>query len=377
MIAPMRSPHRSRFVNSLVCSLVLALGAACGAPPPPAGNGSTDGTTPANANSAGPSTPEQTGGDPAGASRKDLTVLAVGDVNLGRMLGKRILSGQKDLPFRNVRNEVSGADIAFANLESQISDQKGQTEGSSNYVFTGPPQGADELANAGFDVVATANNHAWDFGERALLETIANLKRVNIQYAGTGETLDAAYAPAIVERNGWRVGFLAVTGVFNSPFETSPARDHVAWADPVLVALKIKELRHQGVDIVLVSYHGGVEYSPDPDEPARSFTRACIDAGADAVIGHHPHIVQGVEWYNGKPIFYSLGNFVFKQFDPWTNLGLGIRLTFRDGKPMQVEYLPVAVDFQPKFLSPEKGAALIERVTQLSGGSLLTAPPSN
>ncbi|MBK6315499.1 MAG: CapA family protein [Blastocatellia bacterium] len=243
----MRSPHRSRFLTVSVFTILVALGLSCGGQPQPVEN-------------SGPTT----SGPSTGAPRKDLTVLAVGDINLGRVLGKRILAGQKDLPFRNVRTEISGADIAFANLESQISEQKGQTEGSSNYVFTGPPQGADELANAGFDVVSTANNHAWDFGERALNETIDNLKRVNIAHVGTGETLDAAYAPVIVERNGWRVGFLAVTGVFNSPFEQSPARDHVAWADPVLVALKIKELRHQGVDVVLVSYHGGVEYSPIP-----------------------------------------------------------------------------------------------------------------
>lgn len=373
MIAPMRVTHRSRLRLACLLSVLSPLVLSCGGTPAPVDNSGTA----SNATNTPETTNKATTGSPTAAARKDLTILAVGDINLGRVLGKRILSGQKDLPFRNVRTEISGADIAFANLESQISEQKGQTEGSSNYVFTGPPQGADELANAGFDVVSTANNHAWDFGERALMETITNLKRVSILYAGTGETLDAAYAPAIVERNGWRVGFLAVTGVFNSPFESSPARDHVAWADPVLVALKIKELRQQGVDIVLVSYHGGVEYSPDPDEPTRSFTRACIDAGADAVIGHHPHVTQGVEWYNGKPIFYSLGNFVFKQFDPWTNLGLGVRLTFRDGQPMQVEYLPVAVDFQPKFLAADKGAALMARVTQLSGGSLPTAPPAS
>lgn len=378
--ASMRSPLVLRILAVSAFSVLAALGVACGGSTAPADNSgetaNANGAATANGNGATAGGPT-TGNLPTGAPRKDLTILAVGDINLGRALGKRILSGQKDLPFRNVRAEISGADVAFANLESQISEQKGQTEGSSNYVFTGPPQGADELANAGFDVVSTANNHAWDFGERALKETIDNLKRVNVLHAGTGETLDAAYAPAIVERNGWRVGFLAVTGVFNSPFEDSPARDHVAWADPVLVALKIKELRHQGVDVVIVSYHGGVEYSPDPDEPTRSFTRACIDAGADAVIGHHPHVTQGVEWYNGKPIFYSLGNFVFKQFDPWTNLGLGVRLTFRDGHPMQVEYLPVAVDFQPKFLAPDKGKDLMARVTQLSGGSLPTAPPAS
>ncbi len=323
-----------------------------------------------------PSTPG-TPAAPARDPRPDLTIVAVGDLNLGRSLGKMIISGRKNFTFAKVRDVVAGADIAFANLESQISEQKGVTEGSSNYVFTAPPGAADEVANAGFDIVSTANNHAWDFGERAMRETIANLQRVGVAWAGTGETIDEAYRAAIVERKGWRVGFLAVTGVFNSPFESSPARDHVAWADPVLVSLKIKELRTAGVDLVIVSYHGGVEYQPQPTEETRTFMRACVDAGADAVIGHHPHVTQGVEWYKGKPLFYSLGNFVFKQFDPWTDRGLAVKMTFRDGAGATVEYLPVAVDYQPRFLTASDGAPLLSRLTDLSGGSLPTAAPAS
>jgi poly-gamma-glutamate synthesis protein (capsule biosynthesis protein) len=345
-------------ISRRLCLLVaLAMLVGCGNEPP-----------------ATPATPEAVAAPRA--PRNDLTILCVGDINMGRSLGRQLIAGRKDLPFAKVRSEIASADIAFANLESQISDQRGVTEGSSNYVFNAPPQAADELANAGFDVVSTANNHAWDFGKRAMLETLTNLERVGIAAAGTGETLEEAYAPAILERNGWRVGIIAVTGVFNSPFETSPARDYVAWADPVLVSLKIKELRGRGVDLVLVSYHGGVEYTPSPTDETRAFARACIDAGADAVIGHHPHVVQGVEWYNGKPVFFSLGNFVFKQFDPWTDRGLGVRLTARDGAGLRVEYLPVAVDYQPRFLSTEDGAPLVARITELSGGRLPTEPPA-
>jgi poly-gamma-glutamate synthesis protein (capsule biosynthesis protein) len=309
------------------------------------------------------------------APRRDLTIVAVGDVNLGRQIGRRLLAGGKSYPFALVKDEIAGADVAFANLESQISEQKGVTEGSSNYVFTAPPIAADAIADAGFDVVSTANNHAWDFGERAMRETLSTLSRVGVLSAGTGETIDEAYRPAIVERNGWRVGVVAVTGVFNSPFETSPARDHVAWADPTLVALQIKQLRATGVDVVAVSYHGGNEYQAEATEETRAFARACVDAGADLFIGHHPHVVQGMEWYAGKPIFYSLGNFIFKQFDPWTDLGLAVRLTVSDGGGISVEYLPVRADFQPKLLGPEEGARVLARVGDLSGGNLLARAP--
>ena len=319
------------------------------------------------------------GADPRrpAAQRPDLTILAVGDINLGRAVGRRILAGRVDEPFDFVRDEVSRADIAFANLESQLSDQKGRTQGASDLVFTGPPQGAEALARAGFDVVSTANNHAWDFGERGLRETLENVRRVGVVPVGTGATLEEAYRPAVLERNGWRVAFIAVTGIFNSPFERSPAREHVAWADISRVAPAIEEARRAGADLVFVSYHGGVEYQPRPTADARAFARACIDAGADAVIGHHPHVAQGVEWYRGHPIFYSLGNFVFKQFEPWTDRGLAVRLTAREGVGLGVQYLPVAVGFQPRFLTGAEGEPLLARLEDLSGGELAPRAPAS
>jgi poly-gamma-glutamate synthesis protein (capsule biosynthesis protein) len=321
-----------------------------------------------------PAEPQPASAIPA-APRPDLVILAVGDINLGRAVGRRLLAGHIDEPFALVREEISRVDIAFGNLESQLSDQRGQTEGSSNLVFTGPPQGADALVRAGFDVVSTANNHAWDYGARGMRETLENLRRVGVLAAGTGETLDEAYRPAIVERGGWRVAFIAVTGVFNSPFSQSPARAHVAWADIARVAPAVEEARRAGADLVFVSYHNGVEYRPQPPEEARAFARACVDAGADAVIGHHPHVVQGVEWYRGRPIFYSLGNFVFKQFDPWTDRGLAVRLTAREGAGLEVEYVPVAADFRPRFLRTD-GEPLLARVARLSGGGLANRAPA-
>lgn len=362
-MVPSAVPSRTRIVLLLVA--LAALAPACSKPQPPA-------APPENAAPGRPGAPPAKPHDP----RPDLTVVAVGDLNLGRTLGKQIIAGRKNFTFSKVRDEVASADVAFANLESQVSDQKGVTEGSSNYVFTAPPGAADEIANGGFDVVSTANNHAWDFGERAMRETLDNMRRVGVATAGTGETIDEAYKAAVVERKGWRVGFIAVTSVFNSPFETSPAREHVAWADPVLVGLKIKELRAQGVDLVIVSCHGGVEYQADPTEETKAFARACIDAGADAYVGHHPHVAQGVAWYKGKPIFYSLGNFVFKQFDPWTDRGLAVRMTFKDAGGVSVEYLPVAVDYQPRFLSADEGRPLLDRLAGLSGGSLPATAPA-
>jgi poly-gamma-glutamate synthesis protein (capsule biosynthesis protein) len=340
------SPHAK--IRLLALASVASLLAACGVDEPP------------RPEPEAPRAVEQ-------ASRPELTIIAVGDVNLGRAVGRRIHAGQVDEPFADVREVISEADIAFANLESQLSNQNGRTEGSSNLVFTGPPAGADALARAGFDVVSTANNHAWDFGDRALRETIENLDRVGVAHAGTGHDLEQAYAPAIVERKGWKVAFIAVTTIFNTEFDESPAKNHVAWGVMDRVAASIAAARAAGAHLVLVSHHAGVEYTDAPTPESVSFGRACIDAGADAVIGHHPHVVQGVEIYRGKPLFYSLGNFLFKQNDPWTDLGLAVRLVARDGaKTLDIEYLPVGVSLKPRFLHESAGSALMERVKRLS-----------
>jgi poly-gamma-glutamate capsule biosynthesis protein CapA/YwtB (metallophosphatase superfamily) len=194
---------------------------------------------------------------------------------------------------------------------------------------------------------------------------------VGVAHAGTGPTPDDAYRAALVERDGWRVAFVAVTSVFNSTFAASPARDFVAWADAHRVAEAIAAARAAGADLVFVSHHGGVEYGSRETDETRAFARACVEAGADGFIGHHPHVVQGVEWYRGRPIFYSLGNFLFRQNDPWTDRGLAVVLTARDGEDgLQVEYLPVAVDFRPRFLDAAEGGPVLARVAQLSGGSL-------
>jgi poly-gamma-glutamate synthesis protein (capsule biosynthesis protein) len=238
--------------------------------------------------------------------------------------------------------------VRFVNLEGPLSDQNGETMSPSNpLIFTGPPSGADALARASISVVSTANNHAWDYGRAGLLQTLANLDRVGIAHAGSGATPDAAAAPAFVEFHGWRVAFVAVTDVWNfGPLAAHKARDYVAKADPASVARSIASAREHGAEIVVVSQHGGDEYADQPLARARALLHAYVDAGADIVVGHHPHVVQGVEWYQGKPIFYSLGNVLMQMHSlhPWTGFGFFARVTFQredDAPPrVQVEACP-------------------------------------
>jgi poly-gamma-glutamate synthesis protein (capsule biosynthesis protein) len=239
---------------------------------------------------------------------------------------------------------LARADVRFVNLEGPLSDQHGETMSPRNsLIFTGPPSGADALARALITVVSTANNHAWDYGRSALLETIAELDRVGVAHAGTGATLDAAWAPTVVEARGWRVGLVAVTDVFNfGPLEQSAASGYIARADAQAVAHSIAVARARGADVVVVSVHGGDEYIDQPQARTRALYHALADAGADLVVGHHPHVVQGVEWYAGKPIFYSLGNVLMQMHrdHEWTGFGLFMRVTLSHDAPPRVEACP-------------------------------------
>ena len=237
---------------------------------------------------------------------------AAGDVNLGRNCGQRLLADSSYDPFRRVASLWADADVRFVNLESGLSEQRGETQSPHHgLVFTGPPVGADALLRSGIGVVSTANNHAWDYARRGLFETLTNLDRVGVAHAGTGRDQDAAYRPAIVRVSGFSVAFFAVTQVWNlGVFAEEEAHEHVAWADFTRLRDALVRARAQ-YDFVVLSYHGGEEYLELPLQKTRDFVDQVMSLGVDLVIGHHPHVPQGVAWYGARPVFYSLGNFVF------------------------------------------------------------------
>ena len=192
----------------------------------------------------------------------------------------------------------------------------------------------------------------WDYGKDALWETFANLERVGIPYVGAGRSEKQAYGPVVVDHEGFRIAFLAVTDIWNQgPMHLHPAKEFVARADIELVTRAVTPLAaDESIDAVIVSYHGGSEYIDGPVETTRGIVHAAIDAGADIVIGHHPHVVQGVGWYRGKPILYSLGNFTMGMngAHPWSQFGLLARITLRAGQVPGVEACPFRLHgFQP------------------------------
>jgi poly-gamma-glutamate capsule biosynthesis protein CapA/YwtB (metallophosphatase superfamily) len=284
-----------------------------------------------------------------------LVLAAAGDVNLGRSCGQRLLADASYDPLRGVAPIWANADLRFVNLESALSEQHGETQSPHHgLVFTGPPVGADALARAGIGIVSTANNHAWDYSSRGLLETLRNLDRAGVAHAGTGADEADAYRPAIVHVNGLSVAFFAVTQIWNlGVFREEEARHHVAWADFSRLRKALLKARAES-DFVVVSYHGGEEYTDVPLPKTRAFVAEVMSLGVDVVIGHHPHVPQGVAWYGARPVFYSLGNFVFdaRPTVPWTRASFIAKLRFQRGQAVSVAACPVLIDgFEPRALT--------------------------
>jgi poly-gamma-glutamate capsule biosynthesis protein CapA/YwtB (metallophosphatase superfamily) len=285
---------------------------------------------------------------PAAAVPRPLVIVAGGDVNFGRECGQAILVDPGYDPFRFVAPLWRDADLRFVNLESQLSEQGGETQHPRNrLIFTGPPGGGRTLAQAGIHVASTANNHAWDYGKKAMLETLDNLAAAGVKSVGTGRTLDAAYEPAVFDLHGRSVAVFAVTQIWNAgDIETHQGRHHVAWARLNRMSGALKRARDK-YDVVLLSYHGGVEYVDVPSRQTRRFVEALAKTGfVDAVIGHHPHVPQGIGFTRGVPIFYSLGNFVFAGHDwaPWTKFGFLARLEVAAGGALGVSACPYSLD---------------------------------
>lgn len=302
-------------------------------------------------------------------TQSNLTLLAFGDVNLGRNLGQELLKGKVDYPFSRVAALLKSADGVFINLESQLTDQNGETESSrSNLIFCAPPIAARVLKRAGISVVSTANNHAYDYSRRGLRETIENLQREQILLAGTSIDSVGQFPPAILERNNISIGFLAYTQFLNFPGNWE---GRVAVYDSTRARKEIETLR-PGVDLIIVSYHGGGEFAKKPDRKTRKELRSFIDFGADVVLGHHSHVPQGIEAYLGKLIFHSLGNFVFHQaHEQWAQRSFGVAFCFSKESQKtsiaSIQLIPIRSHEQPgTHLPATEVRELAERLRRLS-----------
>ncbi|WP_301101434.1 CapA family protein [Propionivibrio sp.] len=248
----------------------------------------------------------------------------VGDVMLDDGPGRVIASGRDPLaPFAA---QLRDADFTIGNLECPIATV-GKPLDSKIFSFRADP-GVVSLLKGRFDALAVANNHSGDYGKAAFLETLAHLDRAGIRHFGGGRDLAGAHAPLWIERRGLRIAVLAYNEFKPRSFEAGANWPGIAWSEDSQVVSDIRAARAAGADLVIPFMHWGWEREPEPSGRQRQLARTMIDAGADLVLGGHPHVTQGVEYYRGKLIVYSLGNFVFDGFDlPAEKRGWLLRLT--------------------------------------------------
>lgn len=206
--------------------------------------------------------------------------------------------------FELFRND----DITLVNLENPVTTRgKARTK---PFTFRMHPRFLPLLTKAGIDVVTLANNHIYDFGREGLFDTIEYLDSIGVKHVGAGRNEDEARTPVVVNTRGTTIGFLGYYGPGESPAATR-TRGGVAPRNLRIIREDIVRLKEHKVDYIVVTFHWGTEKATHPDKSQQAMARAVIDAGADAVIGHHPHVLQGIELYKHGVIAYSLGNLVF------------------------------------------------------------------
>ncbi len=211
---------------------------------------------------------------------------------------------------------MKGMDLMWINNEFTYSD-RGEPLPGKAFTFRSSPSHVSYLSDLGVDIVGLANNHSYDYGEVSLLDTLDTLKKAGIPYVGAGRNIEEAASPVYLETNGFTIAYVAASCAeqyIYTPEATESAPGILLCVDDTRILKSIRTAA-ENADYVIVLPHWGTEQSTWLQDKQRDSARAYIDAGADAVIGAHPHILQGIEYYNGKPILYSLGNFWFDNYD--------------------------------------------------------------
>lgn len=292
-----------------------------------------------------------------------VTLAAAGDILLARGVADT-MEREKDYsyPLARTAEIFRRADLAFANLECPLS-----TRGSQINMFRGKPEYIEALTHAGFNLISLANNHILDYGVPAMLDTMEHLAAAGIVHVGVGENIVAARRPRIIEVKGVKIAFLAYTEVGEGFTYTRIPHHWAATSDlPGAAPARADYLRsdaqtaRQEADLVIVSMHWGKEYEHQPTDFQKALGRIAVDAGADLVIGHHPHVIQGIEFRRRGVIVYSLGNFVFDQKAYNRRQGLILQAVMDRGGLRRISFIPILiVQEQPRVATGKLGCALL------------------
>lgn len=291
-------------------------------------------------------------------------ILFFGDLMMAGM--DKVTSVREDslFPFRGTMELIDLADVAIANLECPFGTKGTPVEGKE-FTFLASPRLMGFAKAAGFDGFGLANNHIMDFGPEALEQTLSILDSLGLKHCGAGMNLREAREPMIFDVNGRKIAVFAYSNTYPQEYWATSRRPGTAYGSESYIAKDIRSVR-DSVDFVVAFFHWGTERLDTPKTYQRRLAHRAIDSGADLVIGSHPHVVQGVEIYKGKPIFYSLGNYAFRSR---TNSASGMAVMAELwGDSTVYHIIPLEVRYRKAFYSPypDTTGKLLQHIQELS-----------
>ncbi|MEO0082030.1 MAG: CapA family protein [candidate division WOR-3 bacterium] len=277
----------------------------------------------------------------------------VGDIHLGQSVGEMGLLKGMDYVLADVSDSLLSDSLTVGNLECSASTI-GRAEKGKEYTFQAPPGLLPGLRENGIELVSLANNHALDFGKPAMLEMLDHLRSAGLLYAGAGPDIRTASAPVYVTIAGQTVAILCFSRVVPAGWQAGRTSPGIAGClAPRLLLERIAEAR-DSADIVAVYVHWGKEKMSAPEDYVRLLAYRCVEAGADLVVGSHPHVLRGFEFYQGRLIAYSLGNFVFTNRDGRASMIL--RTAFLGDSLVSASVVPCRINMlRPELETNEAG----------------------
>ncbi len=305
------------------------------------------------------------------------TISIVGDIMLGRRVGEAI-TGDPAAPLRPFAEQLAAADVTVGNFEATLSRNGEPTQGGDS--FAADPSTLAGLDLAGFDAVSLANNHVGDFGTEAMLETFTAFDDAGIAYFGAGENLDAARRPWIVEDDGVRIGFIGTESIGETPAAASetPGTNRLNMAprtgplDEAALERIVQDIAalDAEVDTVIVVPHWGTQYTHVPEPIQSEVAARFAEAGADLIVGGHPHWVQGWEAIGDATVVHSLGNFIFDMdFNRQVQEGIFVEVVLWDGAVKAVAPVPYVIEnFIPQPATDEEAARILSDLRSTSSG---------
>ena len=300
---------------------------------------------------------------------QELTLLCGGDVMLANWVTDHMDRSGYSYPFRKVQGILERADIRFCNLEAPIGTAREQDRADKSYTFAMPSGYRTALQSAGFDVVSLANNHILDYGPPLADSTRYYLQEIGTQSTGYGRTLSEAVEPAVVNKN-MNVGFLAYSMTYPTEYWATNTTAGTAYPHDRVFEPAVSTLDSL-VDFTVVSFHWGSESSDSTQRYQQVYAHRAIRAGADLVIGHHPHIWQGLEWYRKRLIAYSLGNFCFGSFSKTAKESGLLEVRIAPDSLIQAHIHPLDVNnvdvrFQPRPLEATRKTHFLQELERYS-----------